>query len=562
MVAMAGEAGADVAVPPTLQALLAARLDQLDVAERSILEHGAVEGEVFHRGAVRTLGPDEPDVTPRLASLVRKQLIRPDRSRFPADDAFRFRHVLICDAAYAGLSKARRATLHTKLADWLEDRGRGLVELDEVIGFHLEQATRYRQELGELNPTLAERAGDRLAAAGRRALTRGDERGAVSLLERALELTRSIRFDVHLEVDLADALSRIEPQKAAAIADRAADKAREVGLAAEEALGRVVAANARIVSDPAASLDALEELALAALPLLEEAEDHAGLAQVWNALGWTVANFRCRLEEHEYASKKAIHHARLAGRPRPHLFHLDGALAFGPRPADEALEALDAAMGDSRYPHALLARAYLLALLGRFDEAWDVAREQAERLRELTGEGNEAWLAWIARLEGDEVGAEHHFRFYCDALEEHGQVGALSTFAPELSRSLCALGRHEEAEPWARLGRELGNEQDIFTQALWREAQALVLSARGEHDHAERLAREAVAILEPTDALDAQGEAFRDLALVLEGAGRTDGAVAALEQALDCYERKRNLVMADRARTKLGELRSAGAERA
>jgi class 3 adenylate cyclase len=555
MVAMAGETGRDVAVPPTLKALLTARLDQLEPLERSLLERGAVEGEVFHRGAVRALAPDEPDVTPRLAALVRKQLIWPDNSLFAADDAFRFRHVLIRDAAYDGLSKARRAKLHNELADWLEDRGRGLIELDEVLGFHLEEATRYKQELGEPDPALAERGGDRLAVAGRRALSRGDDRAAVSLLERALELIRPSRFDVHLEVDLADVLGRTEPQKAVVVADTAADRARELGLATDESLARVVAANARVWSDPGASLDELEGLARAALPLLEGAEDHAGLAHVWYALGFSVANSRCRLEEHVYASEQAMHHAELAGQPRHHLFHLDGALAFGPRPADEALESLDAAMGDSRYPHALLARAYLLAQLGRFDEAREVAHEQAERLRELTGEGHEAWLGWIARFEGDDEGAVHQFRVYCDALREHGQVAALSTFGPELARSLCALGRHHEAERWAQLGRELGNEQDLFTQALWRQAQALVDSYRGDNDQAERLAREAVAILEPTDVLNEQAEAFRDLAEVLGAAGQTNEAAAALEQALDRYERKRNLVMAERVRERLAELR-------
>ena len=67
MLAMAGEDGGEVVVPPTLQALLAARLDQLDDAERAVLECGAVEGEVFHRGAVQALSPGERggDAAPR-----------------------------------------------------------------------------------------------------------------------------------------------------------------------------------------------------------------------------------------------------------------------------------------------------------------------------------------------------------------------------------------------------------------------------------------------------------------------------------------------------------------
>ena len=115
MVAMASAGDDDVAVPPTLQALIAARLDQLATEERSVLEVGAVEGEIFHRGTVQALS-DESRITPHLASLVRKELIRPERSAFPGDDAFRFRHLLIRDATYEGLSKSTRAELHERYA--------------------------------------------------------------------------------------------------------------------------------------------------------------------------------------------------------------------------------------------------------------------------------------------------------------------------------------------------------------------------------------------------------------------------------------------------------------
>ena len=87
-------------------------------------------------------------MTPRLAALVRKELIRPDRPQLPGEDAFRFRHLLIRDAAYDALPKATRAELHERFADWLEEHGADLVELDEILGYHLEQAYRYRRELG------------------------------------------------------------------------------------------------------------------------------------------------------------------------------------------------------------------------------------------------------------------------------------------------------------------------------------------------------------------------------------------------------------------------------
>ena len=172
MLAMAAEDG-EVEVPPTLKALLAARLDQLDGAERNVLERGSVEGEIFHRGGVQALAPEETQVTTRLAALVRRQLVRPDRAQIAGDDGYRFRHLLIRDAAYEALPEAVRADLHARFADWLDEHGHSLVERDEIVGYHLEQAVRYAAELGEPpKAALAERAASRLAAAGRRASDR------------------------------------------------------------------------------------------------------------------------------------------------------------------------------------------------------------------------------------------------------------------------------------------------------------------------------------------------------------------------------------------------------
>src|SRR5256712_11598698 len=114
MRAGAGEGGDEIEVPPTWKSLLGARLDQLDAAERRVLERGAVEGEVFHRGAVQALSPEETQVTPRLAALVRRELIRPDRPLLAGEDGFRFRHLLIRDAAYEALPKGTRARLHER----------------------------------------------------------------------------------------------------------------------------------------------------------------------------------------------------------------------------------------------------------------------------------------------------------------------------------------------------------------------------------------------------------------------------------------------------------------
>jgi tetratricopeptide (TPR) repeat protein len=256
-----------------------------------------------------------------------------------------------------------------------------------------------------------------------------------------------------------------------------------------------------------------------------------------------VANFYGRFEEWARAAERALHHLRLAGQLHGRS-GLSAALAYGPRPADEALRTLDALLPTNPVAYDLIVRAELLAMLGRFDEAWALALPVSERWRELSGDADaDGRLGEIATLAGDHAAAAEYARRYCELLERRGNRDFLSTLAPQLGRSLCALGRYEEAEPLARLGRKLGSEHDVSTQMLWRQVQALVHAHRGEHAEAERLALEAVEIAERTDGLNRQGDALCDLAEVLAAAERTDEAADALEQALERYERKKNLAM-------------------
>jgi tetratricopeptide (TPR) repeat protein len=124
-----------------------------------------------------------------------------------------------------------------------------------------------------------------------------------------------------------------------------------------------------------------------------------------------------------------------------------------------------------------------------------------------------------------------------------------------LARALYAAGRLDEAEAWAGRAAELGASDDALTQYLWRQARAKVLARRGEHVEAERLAREAVAIAGGTGFLTGQADAYADLAEVLALAGKPEEARVALEQALARYERKGNLVMAERTRERLAARR-------
>ena len=561
----------EISVPPTIQALLAARLDQLHAKERAILERGSIEGRVFHESAIRALADGELE-TPVLDGLVRKQLVQLDAPQFAGGDAYRFRHQLIRDAAYDAMPKSVRANLHERFARWLEGRRADLVELDELLGHHLEQAARYKVELGLPDGVLAERAAQPLAAAGRRALARGDDRAAASLLERSLALTRPLRLDVPLEVDLAEAV-RANPEQAAAIAERAVERAAAAGDSAAEALARAVCARHQQETG-AVGIDVVDARARAALPLLEQANDHAGLVYVWTSLG-EVANHRGHWKERGEALERAVYHARLAARhPRspaseatgtlsPEPLHelvrkLGSAYVQGPEPADEVLSEFDRLVPEGSYPGHLLNRATVLAMLDRQAEAWVVALDASDRLRELTGDhGAEYCLAEIATLGSDHEAAARYSRTYYEWVEEHHFTGILSTWAPTLGRSLCALRRYEEAEPLAQQGRALGDPQDVATQALWRQVQALVHARRGQHADAERLAREAVAIVEQTDGLNMQGDALCDLAEVLAAAGSADEAAAVLAQASERYERKHNVAMTRQVRKQLAALQPA-----
>src|SRR5205814_5264969 len=279
IVAMADQAEGEVVVPPTLQALLAARLDQLDPPERSVLERGAIEGELFHRGAVQALAPEEANVTRRLTALVRRALIRPETAQLPGEDGFRFRHLLIRDAAYDALPKGTRAELHERFARWLETHGGRLVELDEIVGYHLEQACRYRKELGlARDDELADAARHRLATAGRAAYRRSDSHAAVSLLTRAAALVPSDEIDLALEVDLIEALFWGDKggdalRRAASLAERAAAAGDRIGALC----GRIEEGALRTWLEPEGATDRLAALLEQAVPVFEAAGDDFAL---------------------------------------------------------------------------------------------------------------------------------------------------------------------------------------------------------------------------------------------------------------------------------------------
>jgi tetratricopeptide (TPR) repeat protein len=207
-------------------------------------------------------------------------------------------------------------------------------------------------------------------------------------------------------------------------------------------------------------------------------------------------------------------------------------------------------------------RAKVLGMLGRFEEARAIL---AEARAELADRGGGIPLGTTFGMDsvavemwaGDPAAAAAFGAEGCRLLDELGEHSVLSTAAGMLAQVLYALDRLEEADQWAGRAAELGASDDAITQVLWRQVRAKVLARRGELAEAERLAREAVAVCEKTDFLDAQGDVYADLGEVLLLAGQEDEAAAALQQALGRYQGKGNVVMAGRMRQRLAELQDA-----
>ena len=562
MAAMVHASGdGEIEVPPTLQALIAARLDQLDAPERSVLERGAVEGEVFHHGVVQALTPEEPRLTTQLTSLVRKELIRPDRPLFAREDAFRFRHLLMRDAAYQGLPKAKRAELHEQFADWLEEHGAELVELDELLGYHLEQAFRYRKELGQPDVrALGARAGDRLTVAGNRAIVRQDFRAGLALLERAADLLPDERRDGRFEIHLTWARFYTGQGAEAVLSGQAeaAERAATGGNRVDELTLRLDRACYHVVFEPTEQvIKQLLELIDEAVPELEAAGDEWGLTMAW-CPRVVAADIQSSYADMASAAERVVEHARLANSPlmiswgQSQLVH---AQYWGTTPVGESLRWLD------EHPEAerrsvLPLRDRLLAMVGRFDEAHGLLSDAADRVAELGVVRHRTWLALrrfeIAMLNCDPARAEEAAREMCETLEATNEFGNFEWACCNLAQALVGLGRDDEAEQWLERGRETAPSEERLPQMLSRQARGKVLARRGELDEGERLAREAVALAAETDMLNAHADALIDLAEVLALAGQD--ARAELDEALALYEQKGNLVMAERTRSKLAEL--------
>jgi class 3 adenylate cyclase/tetratricopeptide (TPR) repeat protein len=556
-----------IAIPATISALLAARLERLSGEERAVIHRASVVGKTFWWGAVAELSPDpeRSAVGGHLQALVRRELVRPDRSRFPGEDAFRFSHILIRDAAYAGTTKELRAELHERFADWLERRAADRpTEFEEIVGYHLEQAHLYRTELGldgEAGAGLAERAARHLASAGERALARSDIPAAISLLSRATDLFEpNDPRRIELLVDLAQALHESGDEgRARAVLDDAIDRATEQGDDRLVAHARVRALYATEAErTPAAD----REEARRAIEVFERHGDDRGLARAWGLIAWAEWRGR-RATEVQRACERALEHARRAGSPgdvAASVYFLGPALAHVPGPVEDAAGRAEELIEEERgnrsvEAHLNHALAHLRGWAGRFEEAG----RHAERYRSILLENGQEALACdaseaVADVELWAGDTDAAIRTLTENQRRFDELGVTeTTLFPFLARAYVTAGRFEEAEGWALKAME-------SPHGLWQpigQAQlALVRANQGRGEEAEALAREAAGAFEGTDFLIFHGQTLVALAGVLNLLGRADEATRVGQEAIQLFEQKGAAALADHARAALPSERS------
>ncbi len=548
---------ADLTIPPTIQLLLAARLDRLDAEERAVIERGAVEGKVFHAGAVTSLSPEglRTQVRPRLLALARKELIRPDRAEFAGEDAFRFRHLLIRDAAYHALPKEQRANLHEGFARWLtQAAGEKADDYREILGYHLEQAFRYRLELGpadERSDALGREAARSLHISAEHARDRGDIVSAIALLERTIALAHG-RERVRATVDLGECLeeqgqyTRVVEVLQGALDDL--DAAEDVALAIR---ARVFLLVAESIATPGFGIDVARRLADG---LLEEAvasgderafivatiacsafafwQGHCGECR---AIAETMIPLAPRLRFNErlltaqhcgidtYFGSLPVHEGYdLIERMRP----IVGSSIRGGVTSDIGLSGLAAMQDDHSAFDATIAR---------IDQAWRDLGDPEGRYVALQGRGES-----YRRL-GRHAEAEAALRDSKAFVERSGGIGYNATITSIIATYLAEDGRLDEAVPLIEDARTMVTPDDFGATVPLGWATALVASADGDHETALREIDDALTNIAPTDYLNFHADTLRIRGQVLLAAGRRDEAATSFDEAAALWEHKENV---------------------
>jgi class 3 adenylate cyclase/tetratricopeptide (TPR) repeat protein len=565
MVVLARER-ATVEVPPTIQALLVARLEGLAEHERELLECAAIEGQVFHRSAASALarGGETIDADPLLSGLVSKDLIRPHPSNLPGDRAFSFRHLLIRDAAYDRVPKTRRADLHERYAAWLENAAVDFIEVDEIAGWHIEQAVRFRMELGRaVDPVLARHGAEHLYSAGQRAGDRSDVAAARNLLERALALAPSgdalhVRISAALAERLIEVGDLARADELLSCAERDGDESGAAYLSRLEWL---------VSSRPGEAKRRIESSLPRMLEELVRSSDDRGLAKAhmlafW--MWWTASQATLAGEELRLAADHARRHGDVGLWSRALGWRV-ATLIYGPQNTETISAELDAIDRAEPGPYLRacvdLGRAEVERLEGRFAEA----RRLTDRA--LAGFGALGMHTMIATSEqssasielsaGDPAAAIASLLRSDSILEKRGERLLRSTTQAMLARVYQLLVDTEAAATAVELAEQLSAPEDVFNFAITHGVRAQLALADSDREAAERWARSAVQAAMKTDFVGLQAEAKLGLARVTSALGQSEEAKRHADAAVELFRAKGDLPGRGGAEELLDTLRRA-----
>jgi predicted ATPase/class 3 adenylate cyclase len=561
-VSLSEQSGSDMrpALPPTIQALLSARLQRLGPGASTVLIRAAIVGKDFGEPEIRELLPVEAraPLSRNLQTLVARGLVQPGPGRSPHEE-YSFRHNLIQEAAYQSVPKSLRAELHHRYASWLESVfSEPFPARSEILGYHLEQSVRYYTELRPGNPEsapLSRRAAGHLETAGYSAHDRGDDVAAVNLLERAAALLPGDAPVLgRLYTSLGTALIEAgQFEKAEAALNQAQRITAANGDQRQHAHARVETLILHLTMSP----DIAEMEIAHALPGLrrefEASQDDLGICrtlQLEAALHWNHA----RSGAAEYAWMRAADYARNANdrtQLADILSWLSSAALWGPTPAADGIKRclgyLDE-VGNHPIGKAgiLLSMSGLHAMQDDFaaaHETFSIAKSLLDPLGPTMKAAITQQAALIAMLAGDSATAENYLRLQYDSLYNMGERRFLATTAATLARAIAAQGpsRYDEAMELIAMSQEAAADEDLSPQAIGRGLQARILADRGRHREAEELARSAVAIVAQTDYLSDHADILLELSHVLAAAGQVSEAHSAATQALELYQRKGNL---------------------
>ena len=566
----------DIDIPPTIKALLEARLGQLGREERYAIEPASVIGLQFPAPAVASLAPERvrPGIGEQLAALTRKQLVH----AIPSDDAdliYRFHHHLVRDTVYGGLLKRARVSLHVDFVQWADkvnaERGRGL-EFEEILGYHLEQAHRYLGELGPLDEKgheIGRDASGRLASAGRRSFARGDAHAAENLFRRAIAL---LKEDDPLRLPLLPQRAEVMLELGKfADAKLLVDHAHELATAANNVRVKAAADLVRLhvllhKAEPGSKwTEATVQLTTETIPLLEKEQAHAELARAWRLVALTkqVAGALGPAGE---AILKVVTHARAAGDERlvaRSALGLTYNAVFGPTPVQQALkqceEFVSGELRDRQVQGLIMCKlAQLRAMNGDFESARSMYYQGRSMLNDLGHSVRAAQsscdLATVEILAGDPAAAERELRVDYETLVQMGATYFLSSMAGILARAIRAQGRDEEALELTRAAEAAAAEDDVDAQVLWRCIRAPILARAGETSEAEALVRAALERARQTEMPSLHAFALAELGAVLHLAQRADEAREALSEAISIYTAKGDVISAARAQDLLASM--------